>query len=122
MLNSRLLGIKSDSDDVMEVLTPNSLLLGRNSSDNPGCYPETNRTPRLSMVHQIADRFWATWLKVCRPAMLTHRKWFEERRNLKVGDVVLVIDKSPLIRNYQLAKVTKAEPDSDGMVRSVEVT
>ena len=121
MMNSRPLGIKSDSDDVMEVLTPNSLILGRNSSDNPGCYPDTGRTPRLSTVHKIADRFWAAWLKVCKPAMLSHRRWFDERRNLQVGDVVLVTDNSPLIKSYQLAKVTEAQADSDGMVRTVEV-
>jgi len=121
MMNSRPLGIKSDSDDVMEVLTPNSLILGRNSSDNPGCYPDTGRTPRLSTVHKIADRFWAAWLKVCKPAMLSHRRWFDERRNLQVGDVVLVTDNSPLIKSYQLAKVTEAQADSDGMVRTVEI-
>lgn len=122
LINSRPLGTKSVSDDVIEVLTPNSLIIGRNSSNNPGCYPETNRTPRLCIVNQIVDKFWKTWMQVCRPALLKQVKWYEEARDPQVGDVVLITDNNPLEKQYQLAQVTKSEPGKDGRVRSVELS
>ena len=121
MLNSRPIGVHSARDDVIKVLTPNSLIIGRNSSNNPGCYIETTRTPRLCLVNGIVDKFWKTWMQVCRPAMLNQLKWYKKGRCPKIGDVVLITNNDPLDRQYQLAQITKAEPGKDGIVRTVDL-
>ena len=121
LINSRPLGVKSVSDDVISVLTPNSLILGRNSSNNPGGCPESNAVPRISTVNRIICNFWKSWMQLYKPAMLLERKWNSDVRNLQVGDVVLVIDNDALTRSYKLAQVTTARPDEDGKVRTVEV-
>jgi len=121
MVNSRPLGIIGEVDDSLSVLTPNSLLLGRNSSDNPGCWPEGNTIPRLSEVNRIVGRFWSKWMELCRPALLTEKKWNTDVRNLEVGDVVLVLDNDPVSRQYKLAKVCEVKTGKDGKVRSAQV-
>ena len=121
MVNSRPIGVASQDEDVISVLTPNSLILGRNSSSNPRCYPEGRVVPRLTEVNSIVKQFWKTWVSSCKPALILHRKWNAEVRNLLVGDVVLVLDKDSLTNSYRVAKVTEATPSDDGKVRSVKV-
>ena len=72
-------------------------------------------------MNEIVDKFWKTWMEVCRPAMLNQLKWHKEARSPKVGDVVLITNNNPLDKKYQLAQTTKAEPGKDGLVRSVEL-
>ena len=121
MVNSRPLGLIGEVDDSLSVLTPNSLLLGRNSSDNPGCWPEGHNIPRLSEVNRIVGRFWSKWMELCRPALLTEKKWNTDVRNLEVDDIVLVLDNDPISRQYKLAKVCEVKTGKDGKVRSAQV-
>ena len=55
------------------------------------------------------------------PKLQSRGKWYKERKNLSVGDLVLVMD-SQLARNqWEMAIVTKIYPGDDGLVRSVEI-
>lgn len=48
-------------------------------------------------------------------------KWNHPRRNLSVGDIVIVKDDT-LPRNcWQLARVSRTYPSEDGYIRSVQV-
>ena len=121
LINSRPLGVLGEVGDSLEILTPNNLILGRNSSDNPGNWSDISSCPRLSTINKIVTSFWARWMQVVRPAMLMERKWNTEIRNLSVDDVVLVLENDSTSNTYKLAKVTEANPDGDGRVRSVKV-
>lgn len=121
LINSRPLGVLGEVGDSLEILTPNNLILGRNSSDNPGNWSDISSCPRLSTINKIVTSFWARWMQVVRPAMLMERKWNTEIRNLSVDDVVLVLENDSTSNTYKLAKVTEAKPDGDGRVRSVKV-
>ena len=121
LINSRPLGVRSEVGDSLEILTPNNLILGRNSSDNPGNWSDISSCPRLSTINKIVTSFWAKWMQVVRPAMLLERKWNTEVRNLCVNDVVLVLENDSTSNTYKLAKVCEANPDEDGRVRTVKV-
>ena len=122
LINSRPLGIVGEVGDCLEVLTPNNLILGRHSSDNPGNWAKYSGSPQISTLNKIISSFWARWMEVVKPALILERKWNADIRNLCVGDVVLVLENDPRSNSYKLARVTEAIPDKDGRVRSVKVT
>jgi hypothetical protein len=122
LINSRPLGIVGEVGDCLEILTPNNLILGRHSSDNPGNWAKISGSRQISTLNKIISSFWAKWMEVVKPAMLLERKWNADIRNLCVGDVVLVLENDPKSNTYKLARVTEANPDKDGKVRSVKVT
>ena len=45
----------------------------------------------------------------------------KERRDLKVGDIVIVADSNVLKGEYRIAKVKEVMPSSDGHVRRVRI-
>jgi hypothetical protein len=121
MINSRPLGVLGQTGDVITVLTPNALILGRNKSENPRCYPEGScLLRRIAEVNQVVKEFWESWIKLCRPALTLQKKWNTDKRNLQVGDVVLVTE-NDYGMDYRLAKVTQATAGADGKVRSVKI-
>jgi len=123
MVNSRPLSlVPSEPGDEMAVLTPNSLILGRNKSENPRCYPKGNSIPRTSEVNEIITRFWKKWMEIARPALMQQKKWHEKTRNLVVDDVVIVLENDALGKAYRLARVVKTIPSEDGLVRKVKVS
>lgn len=123
LVNSRPLGTMGEVGDVIQVLTPNSLILGRNSSDNPGCWPENRGMQRISEVRACIDIFWKKWTEVMKPALILEKKWNSQVRDLKKNDIVLILESSPELgsKDYRLAKVIEAEPGKDGLVRSAKV-
>ena len=68
----------------------------------------------------LADLFWRRWLKEYLPTLQARQKWLHPKRNLQVGDVVLVEESTPR-KEWPLAKVIKTCQGRDGRVRSVEV-
>ena len=55
------------------------------------------------------------------PSLLVRQKWHTDRRNVKVGDIVIVQDSKQLRGNWKLASVSKVFPSDDGRVRKVEL-
>ena len=55
------------------------------------------------------------------PNLIERRKWFQDRRNLRVGDVVIVIEPCTPVGQFPLARVTEVLPADDGVVRIVRV-
>ena len=120
LLNERPLGVMPGEDSDISILTPNSLLLGRSCSVNPGGYDANpSLKSRLTLVQSLVDQFWSHWSKLYAPTLVKQSKWFQEKRDLKVGDVVVVSDSGMQRGRYRLGKVTKVIPSADGRVRRV---
>ena len=49
------------------------------------------------------------------------RKWQERERNLKPGEVVLVIDSNTPRRHWKIGRIIQTYPGADGFVRVVDV-
>ena len=69
----------------------------------------------------LADQFWSRWLKEYLPLRQPRQKWFGTSRNLKPGDMVLIIDESASRGCWPKGIVEAVMPDSSNLVRRVKV-
>jgi hypothetical protein len=126
LMNERPIGTLPSADFELNVLTPNSLLLGRSTAKNPGewqpfTYNQSTQN-RYHLVQTAVEDFWEKWTELYAPTLIVQRKWHVFRRNLREGDVVIVADKNVLRGEYRLGVVRVVFPDRDGKVRRVLVT
>ena len=123
-LNSRPLTRVSEDPNDYEVLTPNHLLQMKcQSLIPPGKFADEDKyaRKRWRQVQFLADIFWKRWTKEYLPTLQQRQKWFYPERNLKVGDIVLIIDSSAPRNSWAMGKVEKVHEGSQGFVRSVTV-
>ena len=127
LVNSRPIGLKPNKDVDFEYLSPNSILLGKNSDtiDN-GPFEQVKAVctdkERFLLCQRIIDQFWENWVKLYFPTLLVRQKWHYPRRNLQVGDVCVMQDSNAVRGDFRLCRVSQVYPDSKGIVRNVEVT
>lgn len=96
ILNSRpITHVSSDPSD-LEPLTPNHMLLLRhNPCSAPSEFEDSNKfQARWKHVHILANDFWAHWVKEYLPMLQERQKWLKQRRNFKVGDLVIMKDRN----------------------------
>ena len=74
---------------------------------------------RWRRVQYLCNLFWSRWKREYLPTLQEKAKWNKVKRNLKVDDVVLVRDENAPRNNWPMGVVTRVEPDSKGLVRSV---
>ena len=121
LLNSRPL-IPDQSDDG-NALTPNHLLLGRGTAElPPGLFQRTDSYAirRWRYVQYLASQFWERWSREYVRTLNERNKWQNPKRNLSVGDIVLVHENAPR-RDWPLGRVVNVYTDNKGFVRSVDV-
>lgn len=124
MLNSRPLTYVSSTAGDPQALTPNHILLGRESPSLPPSMLSDEELPtrrRWKQAQLIAEHFWRRWSREYVPTLIKREKWTRDTRQLQVGDVVLVAENSTLRGLWPIARVTKVFPGSDQRVRSVEL-
>ena len=94
--NGRSITPVSDDPKDLEALTPNHiLLLRRNPSWCPDLFDESDRfKARWKHVHLLANEFWQRWTREYLPTLQERQKWLQPKPNFKVGDLVLLADKS----------------------------
>lgn len=75
---------------------------------------------RWRRVQFLAEQFWSRWRKEYLINLSLRQKWFLPKRNLKIGDVVIVQDEVP--RNeWPLGMVVETSTNQEGLVRAVKV-
>ena len=72
-------------------------------------------------MQYLADLFWKRWTREYLPTLQQRQKWFQEKRNIHVGDVVLIIDDSAPRNSWPMGLVQAVFMDKQGHVRSVRV-
>ena len=122
LVNERPIGRRLTSPKDGTYLCPN-LLLGRSTPGVPsGPFRETrNPNHRFEFVQQIVDAFWRKWIRDFFPSLIVQQKWHTKKRNVRVGDVVLIQDSNQVQGNWKLGKVSKVYPGDDTRVRIVDV-
>ncbi|CAL8088051.1 unnamed protein product [Calicophoron daubneyi] len=122
ILNNRPLTPVSNEDSNTCALTPNHLLLMRESA---GLNPSETLTERYSsrwkQIQHIAKTFWKRWTKEYLPLLQVRQKWARPKRNFVEGDVVLVANEASTKNQWPLGRVVKAHVSEDGQTRMVEV-
>lgn len=124
VLNSRPLTPASNDPHDLECLTPGHFLIGRPLIAVPprsslDCKP--NLMNRWILLDQCHQAFWKRWRTEYLITLQQRSKWVNHEPNLKVNDMVLVIDNQspPLV--WRLGRVTDLYPGPDGVVRVVQV-
>ena len=84
--------------ETVEVVTPNSLLLGR---AGPRGYTQGFEFPtypfsRLRAVQVEVDKFWRHWSQLAGPRLFVWQKWNAPARNVTVGELVWVAHQNAL--------------------------
>ena len=124
ILNSRpLTRISSDPND-LRCLTPNHLLLLKGkASMPPGVFQREDNyvRRRWRQVQYLSDTFWKRWVREYLPLLQGRNKWTQPQRNVKVGDVVLVVDPNMPRCSWPMGHVNEVYPDQAGKVRNVQV-
>ncbi|OON15832.1 hypothetical protein X801_08361 [Opisthorchis viverrini] len=103
-------------------LTPNHLLLIQGNlsvESSPGSNMKLTR--RWRQAQQLADTFWVRWIKEYLPTLHQRQKWVGSDRDLKVGDLVLLVDASASKGSWPKGVVQTVTPGKDGRFRDVTV-
>ena len=124
LINSRPLTYQSmnPKDDVP--LTPNHFLFGQIGGQfAPQSVDETDFNPRKRWrrIQEVVRHFWNRWLKEWVPGLNTRKKWVHPQKDLKEGDVVIVMNQNEPRGNWPLGRIVEVFPGSDGHVRVVRL-
>lgn len=76
---------------------------------------------RPTEIQYISEQFWGKWKREYLLNLQERQKWATAQRNIKVGDVVLLVEETTPRCHWPLGLVTKAEPDQDSLVRKVSL-
>ncbi|XP_061177765.1 uncharacterized protein LOC133186550 [Saccostrea echinata] len=94
ILNGRPLTPTSDNPSDLSALTPNHLLLLRSGETcPPGTFSQMDNyvRRRWRQIQYLADIFWRRWIKEYLPLLQSRQMWLKEGRNVKEGDLVLIL-------------------------------
>ena len=125
--NERPLGVNKtpDADGTFKVLTPNSLLMGRSSNvvpDDAEFASYLKHSQKYELIQQVTSEFWTQWVQQVTPEKVIRQKWHSSGRNLKIGDIVLIHEKTQLKGSYVLGVVSQVKENENQLVRSCSVT
>ncbi|XP_063989736.1 uncharacterized protein LOC135168999 [Diachasmimorpha longicaudata] len=123
-LNSRPISPMSDDPDDLQSLTPGHFLIGEPLQLIPEpSYLDDNpsKMHRWNVITQKIQQFWSRWSKECLQRYLAIYKWNQRQENIKVGDMVLVVNENFPPARWPLARVTAVHPGDDGLTRVATV-
>ena len=102
ILNSRQITPVSTDPGDFEALTPNSFLHpGVEATESSQILPPSSELPpRILLqswrhVRNLVDAFWRRWSREYVTSLQQRRKWTSNRRNVAVGDIVLIAKNAP---------------------------
>jgi hypothetical protein len=78
-------------------------------------------TRRFENVQRTQQEFWKRWIEEVFPEMLKQNKWTRDKKDLKVGDIVLRKDETAAGQTYKYARVTKVHISADRRVRAADI-
>ena len=126
IVNSRPLTVDSINDpDSLNPLTPNHLLTMKSKVvfPPPGVFQSVDQYCRKCWrrVQYLANEFWSRWRKEFLQSLQQRQKWRRPKRNLMVGDVVIIKDANLPHNCWKLGCVSTMFQDDDSYVRPVEL-
>lgn len=123
-LNSRPLHPISNDPNDLDVLTPAHFLIGEPIVTIPEC-SVMNQQPSLltrwKLTQQMVQRFWARWSTDYLHTLQQRRKWQQRERNLRIGDLVLVLDDNQPPTKWAIGRIIDTHPGNDHQVRVVTI-
>ncbi|XP_041789702.1 uncharacterized protein LOC121604290 [Chelmon rostratus] len=126
IVNNRPLTTDTISDPTsVEPLTPNHLLTMKMSLPlpPPGKFVREDlyARKRWRRVQYLTEQFWSRWRKEYLANISLRQQWHAPKRNVQVGDVVIVKEDNIPRNEWKLARVVQTSEDDDGLVRKVKI-
>ena len=125
ILNDRPISVQrtktdSNDEDFLSPLTPNMLITGRSGSGPPKDFTEVQDPQQCrTFVDELEQAWWYQYKVQYFHSLLPTRKWRDAKRNMMVGDVVLIQYSSKSSPGtYRLGRITQIEIDQDNLVRT----
>lgn len=109
----------------LEPLTPNHLLTLKSTKalPPPGEFVRENMYGKKIWRHvqYLAEQFWSQWHKEYLAKIALRQCWHKPRRNLQVGDIVMLKGEDVHWSEWRFSRVSETTIDKDGLVRRVRV-
>ena len=123
IVNERPIGMKQGGSSDATYISPNDILLGRSTNVVPeGPFDKvSNLRKRYIFVQSLAESFWRKWANSYFPSLIFQSKWHHSRRNVMVGDIVVISEKNLSRNNWRIGKVSEAIMGIDGIVRRIKI-
>lgn len=127
IVNTRPLTVENLNDPTSpESLTPNHVLTMKTAIPlpPPGNFVRADLylRKRWRRTQYMIEQFWSRWRREYLTNIALRQKWHKSKRNLMVGDLVLISDSETPRMEWPMAKVIDAPKDDDGLVRHVKLT
>ena len=120
-VNSRPLWPSND-DNLDNPITPISLLRPSGLPIDPEYLNvQTDIRRRYQRVQSVADEWWKLWMQNFVPNLQARTKWFKQRENVGIDDIVLIIEKDVVRSKWNMGRIVEVYPGPDGLVRSVKL-
>ena len=99
------------------------LITGRSQAGPPVDVADyVDARAQRSFLQELESAWWYQYKVQCFDSLAPTRKWIEAKRNLAVGDIVLIQYSSKSAPGtYRLGMVCKVEADANGLVRTCTV-
>lgn len=123
IVNGRPITKVSDDVNDLECLTPNHLLmLQGQASVSIGRFADVDLYKRKwRCVQYLAQQYWTRWIREYIPELQKRQKWLKVQRNVKPGDVVLVVAENTPRGIWPMGRVIQTKQGADGLVREAKV-
>ncbi|XP_053369684.1 uncharacterized protein LOC128543319 [Clarias gariepinus] len=124
IMNAKPLGYVSSDIADPDPITPSILLMGRHDSSLPQVMYDSGNllgTRRWRHSQILADQFWTRFIHYYLPTLQERQKWLKDNSNVRVNQVVLIIDPQLPRALWPVGTVTRTFPGPDGQIRTVEV-
>ena len=124
IINSRPLTVDAMSDPHSPLpLDPTNLLTMKSSVilPPPGTFQKEDVycRRRWRRIQHLSNEFWSRWRKEYLQQIQIRSRWQNKKRNMQVGDVVLVRDDNVVRNEWKMGVVEKVFASNDGMIRTV---
>ena len=124
IVNRRPIAVQGYTEDDYHAICPNDLLLQRSRNSFPGVEYANDESlnRRQQVLKELEDTWWSQWIAQALPHLVPYKKWRSEERNVRIGDIVLVLyDRKIKKGDYRLGRVVNVFPDAHDRVRTVTV-
>ncbi|CAL8084489.1 unnamed protein product [Calicophoron daubneyi] len=123
IINDRPIVPVYDDPSAPHVLTPNDLiLLGGNRGlvcNEPTLADRYKKAWRQAQY--LSQVFWKRWVREYLPTIQIVRKWTKTARDLRPGDLVMLVGATPVVGEWPKGVIIKVHQGEDGHVRDVYV-
>ncbi|KFD60962.1 hypothetical protein M514_26860 [Trichuris suis] len=122
LLNSRPITYASSDPQDFRPLTPNDLMNRPSIAHVPeGNFNRPSMRQRYKQVERLSTLFSELWKKYYLPTLIQRTKWKIQKRNLSVGDYVLLAESNVPKGEWVTGRVEDVFPGPDGLVRVAKV-